>query len=121
MELKDLLARKEQLSKEIMGLQAQILALSDDINGVCDEIEALISDPVTQSRQLSGKITGTVEVLVQGIMVKHCVSKQVVWDQAKMAEIRQQIIDGDHNPDDYMDAKTPTRLPRRLSRRFRPK
>lgn len=104
--LKELIQERDAVEAEINAIMSQARSLTSKVEAINAEIDAVIGDRVKEARQLTNKPTGTVDVLVDGVMVKHCVQKRVAWNQAKLAEIRQRIIDGQDNPENYMDAKT---------------
>jgi hypothetical protein len=80
--------------------------LREQLAEVDEEINIEIAGPVAQARQLSGKDTGTVDVLVDGVKVKHLVPKRVVWDQEKMWNIWERIEAAGDDPENYMTVKT---------------
>lgn len=106
MNLKDLLAKRDSINEELAAINQQAAAVRECLADVDAEIEIAISDPVVQARRLAGKDTGTVDVLVQGVMVKHCLSKRVVWDQKKLAALRDKTTAANDDPDTYMKSKT---------------
>ena len=106
MGLKSLLAERGRLETDIKWVQGQLADFNEKLAAVNEDIETIIAGPVKESRRLAGKDTGTVDVLIDGVMVKHCVQKKVVWDQEKLIEVRKRILAGNDNPDKYMDSKT---------------
>lgn len=106
--LKELVLKREaaiaSLSVADEVAKAKRLALAD----IDAEIELAIGDAVKVVRAQSGKDTGTVDVLVQGVMVKHNVPKKVVWNQEKLAMIKKLISSHGDDPDLYMDTTVKT-------------
>jgi len=106
--LKELVLKREaataSLSVADEVAKAKRLALAD----IDAEIGLAIGDAVKVVRTQSGKDTGTVDVLVQGVMVKHNVPKKVVWDQEKLAGIKKLIKEHGDEPDYYMDTTVKT-------------
>ena len=51
---------------------------------------------------MSGKDTGTVNFVVDGVEVKQTVSKTVKWDQSELAFVFERIQEAGDNPDDYI-------------------
>lgn len=99
MELKELIKQKEMVMAELLKINEQMAQIESDI-------ELKIAGPVMEARQLAAKDTGTINALVDGVMVKHQVNKRVVWDQSKMFEIWNRIKNAGDNPENYMTAKT---------------
>jgi hypothetical protein len=97
--LRELVKRKE-------GLEAAMAELREQLAEVDESINIEIAGPVAQARQLSGKDTGTVDVLVDGVRVKHLIPKRVVWDQEKMLDTWNMIKDAGDDPLNYMTVKT---------------
>lgn len=104
--LKELLAKREAKNQEILELMVPVSAAQTDLKEIDDQITAIITDPIQHVRLATGKDTGTVECLVQGVMVKSQTTKQVVWDQEKLAALRERIKLHDDDPDAYMKSKT---------------
>lgn len=85
-----------------------------------ESIAAIITEPVQHVRLATGKDTGTVECLVQGVMVKSQTSKVVVWDQEKLAGLRERIAQHNDDPNVYMKTKTTYSIDEKLYKDFPP-
>ena len=77
-----------------------------ELSAIDAQINSIISWPVQHVRLVTGKDTGTVECLVQGVMVKSQTTKVVAWDQEKLAALRERIAKHNDDPDAYMKSKT---------------
>lgn len=104
--LKKLLADKTAAQGTISGLYA---AIKDDvdvqqakISEIDREIESIINDPVSGARLQQGKDTGTINVVIDGVTVKHDLPKTVKWDQKRLAEVWNNILEAGDNPSDYI-------------------
>ncbi len=120
MKLKELLKERQALESDARAILKRLEPVNARLTEIKIEIEEIIADPVRQARELAAKTTGTVDVLVQGVMVKHAVQKTVKWDQGKLAEIRQRVIDGNDNPDAYMDSNTTYKINEKQFKAFPP-
>ena len=105
MTLKELIDLKELCSKKIAELKEPVFQAQANMKEIDDQITAIILEPVKSVRLATGKDTGTVECLVQGVMVKSQTTKVVSWDQEKLAELRERIAQHNDDPDDYMKTK----------------
>ena len=120
MTLRELLTEKNRIQAGLDVLAGQVEAKRAEMATVDSAIDAIISDYVRQARALSGKDTGTVMVVVDGISVKHCLSKRVVWDQAKMQDIWNRILDAGDEPENYLDVRTSYTVKEKLFESFPP-
>ena len=105
MTLKELIDLKELCAKKIAELNEPVIQAQDNMKEIDDQITAIILEPVKSVRLATGKDTGTVECLVQGVMVKSQTTKVVSWDQEKLAELRVKIRTHNDDPDAYMKTK----------------
>lgn len=106
MTLKELLARRDEVNQMIAELMAPVTEAQSVLSEVEDAITAIITEPMQSVRLATGKDTGTVECLVQGVMVKSQTTKRVEWDQEKLAALRERIKQHNDDPDAYMKTKT---------------
>lgn len=118
MNLTELLAEKDRLNVKICALMEPVNLAQGELSTIESQISAAIEESIKQARLMAGKDTGTVDVLVQGVMVKSTVSKVVKWHQDKMEIIRLPIRQHNDDPDQYMKPRSNTRLTRRLTRAF---
>ena len=109
--LKKLIERRDAINATLAEINAQAAAVLEQLTEVEESIKIEIAGPVAEARRLAAKNTGTVDVLVQGVMVKHCVDKRVVWDQEKLAALRARIAEYGDEPDAYMRSKTTYSVP----------
>lgn len=105
MNLTELLAVKDRLNVKICSLMEPVNLAQGELATIESQISAAIEESIKQARLMAGKDTGTVDVLVQGVMVKHTVSKVVKWHQDKMEAIRLLIRQHNDDPDHYMVTK----------------
>ena len=110
MTLKELIAEKERLNVKIAALMEPVNLVQGELNEIENQINVVIADSIKQARLMAGKDTGTVDVLVQGVMVKHSMAKVVKWHQEKLASIRQLIASHNDDPDRYMKTKIEYRI-----------
>lgn len=103
--LKKLLDQRDSINDQISVIMEDAKGLQDKLNKIEDQIEAVIKEPVKQARAIQAKDTGTIDVLVQGVMVKHAVQKKVDWDQEKLADVWGRIMKAGDNPLTYMKRK----------------
>ena len=106
--LKDLIDERLEVLSQIQGLEEKVETIKNKLAVVDAQITAVIEGPVGEARKLANKLAGTVDVLVQGVMVKHNLPKKVEWDQEKLAGIKSLILEHDDNPDEYLVTKTKT-------------
>lgn len=106
MTLSELVLKRDSVLINQADAEAKLAQLKGELADVDAEISLIIDPAIKQARQLSGKDTGTVDVLVQGVMVKQVVAKKVQWDQAELGRIRLLIRQHNDDPDQYMDTKT---------------
>lgn len=106
MTLKELLTKRDAVNQQIADLMEPVKVAQGYLAEIEESINAIIAEPVQHVRLATGKDTGTVECLVQGVMVKSQTTKQVVWDQEKLAALRERIAQHNDDPDEYMKAKT---------------
>lgn len=78
------------------------MALSEAIDV---EINGLIKTSIDQARALAAKETGTVNVVVDGVTVKHVIPKKVEWDQAKLKSKWDEIKKEGDDPTAYIKKK----------------
>lgn len=105
MTLKDLIEKKEELNSKITALMEPVNFAQGELATINEQITIIINEPVQHLRTTTGKDTGTVEVLIQGVMVKSQVPKVVKWDQSKLEDIRHKIREHNDDPDAYMKTK----------------
>lgn len=110
MNLTELLAERDRLNTKITAMMEPVNLAQGELTVIEDQINSIITEPVKQARLLAGKDTGTVDVLVNGVMVKHTMAKVVKWHQDKLTTIRQLIASHNDDPDRYMKAKTEYRI-----------
>lgn len=110
MTLQELLAERDRINTVIAALMEPVTTAQGELTAIDEQITAIIMEPVKQARLVAGKDTGTVDVLVNGVMVKHTTAKVVKWDQSKLAAIRQLIASHNDDPDRYMKTKTEYRI-----------
>lgn len=110
MNLQELLAEKDRINVKIAALMEPVNLALGELNVIEEQINSIITDPIKQARMMAGKDTGTVDVLVNGVMVKHTMAKVVKWHQDKLAAIRQLIAQHNDDPDRYMKTKVEYRI-----------
>lgn len=118
--LKELLAKRDAVNQQISDLMEPVKVAQGFLAEIEESITAIITDPVQHVRLTTGKDTGTVECLVQGVMVKHQTSKVVVWDQEKLAALRERIAQHSDDPDAYMKTKTTYSIDEKRYKDFSP-
>jgi septal ring factor EnvC (AmiA/AmiB activator) len=96
--LKELAQKKEALEQQQKQLKIELSKLEEEINSIIEDI-------VCQQRKLTGKDTGVISFLQDGVKVKHDLPKRVKWDDSKLAEIAEKIKSFGDNPADYIDTK----------------
>lgn len=106
MTLKELLAKRDAVNQQISDLMEPVKVAQRYLAEIEESINAIIADPIQHVRLATGKDTGTVECLVQGVMVKSQTSKVVAWDQEKLAALRERIAQNNDDPGAYMKTKT---------------
>ena len=119
-DLKDLLNDRDIILQHITEIKNDLEKANDQLTAVDLKIGVIIEEPVRQARKLTGKDTGTVDVFVQGVMVKHAQNKKVEWDQEKLAEIKKLILKHNDNPDDYITTKTTYSVDEKKFKKFLP-
>lgn len=105
MTLTELLARREAANQQIIDLMEPVKQVQSALSEIEEQISAIIAEPVQSVRLATGKDTGTVECLVQGVMVKSQTTKVVVWDQSKLEETIHMIRQHNDDPDRYIKTK----------------
>ena len=105
MTLKELLAKRDAVNQQISDLMEPVKVAQGYLAEIEESINAIITEPIQHVRLATGKDTGTVECLVQGVMVKSQTSKVVVWDQEKMALLHERIAQHSDDPDAYIKTK----------------
>ncbi len=96
-------AKLEQQRNEIMDrIEPELKTILDQITKIDDQIAATITPIANANRTAQNKETGTINFTIDGVKVKHDVPKRVEWDQAQLAGIRERIIAGNADPDEYM-------------------
>ena len=95
--------------KELIQIQeiikGQIEYQKTELSQVEEEIENKIAEPIKQIRLLQGKDTGTINLEIENVKIKHDLPKQVVWDQGKLKQIVVKIHHAGDDPDKYVSAK----------------
>jgi hypothetical protein len=69
------------------------------------KINDIVIDRIKQARLSQGKDTGAINILVDGVEVRHTLPKKIVWDQEKLSEIFEKIRAVAEDPTDYMTVK----------------
>lgn len=105
MNLIELISAREAAQQRVDAIMEHVTEESATVRQIDEQINAIILEPIKQARLMGGKDTGTVDVLVAGVMVKHQVAKVVKWDQAKLEDIRRKIREHNDDPDAYMKTK----------------
>lgn len=118
MNLTELLAEKDRLNVKICSLMEPVNLAQGELATIESQISAAIEESIKQARLMAGKDTGTVDVLVQGVMVKHTVSKVVKWHQDKMEAIRLLIRQHNDDPDQYMKTKVEYKVDEKAYKSF---
>jgi len=107
-ELIELVQRREVAVSALADATGTVSARKKELEAIDMEIGGVVSPSVAQARQMAGKDTGSVDVIVQGVMVKHNVPKAVVWDQAILATIKGKIVAAGDDPSPYITTDTET-------------
>lgn len=105
-ELTKLIDKMNSEATRLKVLEASFKKKKEDVELIYGKIQDIVAGPVSVTRKSENKETGTVNVLVSGVMVKHCVEKKVIWDQEKLAGIEKDIIDSGDKPEGYIEKKT---------------
>ncbi len=105
MTLIELLNKREVANQQIVDLMEPVKLAQTNLSEIEDQINLIINEPVQSVRLATGKDTGTVECLVQGVMVKSQTTKVVVWDQGKLEDTIHMIRQHDDDPDRYIKTK----------------
>lgn len=108
----------KQLIDEMAEIDARANAIKQEKVECQTRIDAAIDETVRQARDIQGKDTGTVNVLIDGIEVKHTISKKVLWDQEILFDVFQKIYSSGDKPGDYM--KMSFSVPEKLYDGFQP-
>lgn len=95
MMLPQLVEQRERLMEAAAKIDAELKAIDDHIN-------ATLGPRINEVREATGKLTGTVTVLIDGFEVKQTVAKKVTWDQAKMEEIINKIASAGDDPKQWV-------------------
>lgn len=93
--LPQLVEQRERLMEAAAKIDAELKAIDDHIN-------ATLGPRINEVREATGKLTGTVTVLIDGFEVKQTVAKKVTWDQAKMEEIINKIASAGDDPKQWV-------------------
>jgi len=115
-----LLEQKANAEAVIAKFMEPVNEAQSELVAIQTQIDAIILEPVKQSRLASGKDTGTVDVLIDGVMVKHQLTKRIVWHQDKMEGIRALIRSHNDDPDKYMKTKTEYKVDEKAYSQFPP-
>lgn len=96
-------AKLEQQRNALMDrIEPELKTILDQITKIDEQITATITPIANANRTALKKDTGTIDFTIDGVKVKHDVPKRVEWDQAQLAGIRERIIAGNADPDEYM-------------------
>lgn len=95
--------------KELVQMQelikGQIEFQKLELSRVEEGIDLIIEKPINQARLQQGKDTGTINLEIENVEVKHDLPKKVVWDQEKMKQIVIKIKNAGDDPDKYTTVK----------------
>jgi hypothetical protein len=97
-DLKTLMSEMAEIDERAKVIKSE----KADCQGKIDET---IKEKIKQARALQGVDTGVVNILVDGVEVKHSIPKSVVWDQEKLTEVYDKIKEHGDNPLDYITRK----------------
>jgi len=92
-------------------LKERIAIIKTELDGINEDIEKTVEKQCKQARDLSGKDYGSIDIVVDGITVKHNVSKKVTWDGEKLAELWKKIEDAGDEPSAFIDKEIVYKIP----------
>ena len=95
----------KQLLAEITDIDIRVTEIKKEKADCQEKINDIVTASVNQARLLQGKDTGTINILVDGVEVRHTLPKKIVWDQEKLSEIFEKIRAVAEDPTDYMSVK----------------
>ncbi len=119
-DLKELIQRRESKLVDVEIAKNILAQINHDLSNIDYDIEAVIGESVKAARVLTAKTTGTVDVLIQGVMVKHNIPKTTKWDQEKLAALRAKIQAHNDDPDLYMKSATTYKVNEKDYKAFAP-
>jgi len=94
----------QQLIQDKKNAVLNLESAKEVLAGINNQINELIAAPIQEIRTAQNKETGTVNVNISGILVKHILPKQIKWDQKILKETALRIKESGGNPSDYMDS-----------------
>lgn len=95
----DLEAKKQALCATI---EPELETITDQIMKLNDQIIAHITPAINLNRKALEKEYGVVNVVIDGITVKHDIGKRVKWDQAKLKSVMERITASGSDPAEYI-------------------
>ena len=95
----------EHLFEIRSGLQSEVKQIQKLIKDANEAIEARVAEAVSEKRRMYEKETGSVDVEVEGLEVKHDVPKKVEWLQRELAEVADELGAMGHDPHDIVAKK----------------
>ena len=110
-ELSELALQLEDLEEKINTCNA----LKQSLEG---KIEGIILPFINPERKNLGKNTGAVNLLIQGVQVKHDLPKKVDWDQTLLDAIWKRIQASGDDPLKYMQKETVYSVPEKTFKTF---
>ena len=94
----------KQMLQQKAEIEAAIAEQKERLEFVMEEIGSYLADNIKTMRDMQAKEFGAVNFEVSGVKVTHTVPKKVKWDQVKMGEIFQKILESGDKPSNYMKA-----------------
>ena len=95
----------KQLLAEMTDIDIRVAEIKDEKADCQGKINDIVIASVNQARLLQGKDTGAINVLVDGVEVRHTLPKKIMWDQEKLFDIFKKINATDDDPSNYMSVR----------------
>jgi hypothetical protein len=100
----DLKRKRSRIAVAAMSkIQPTIDEIDRELKAVNEQISETIESAVKKMRE--EKKTGTINIIFDGVEIKHSVTKKVVWDQRRLRGVRDKIKAAGDDPDEYIDMK----------------
>jgi len=101
--LKDLIAKRTDLENQIRSIQdAQIAPLQEQISNINVDIDHIIAPKLIDIRSLQKKEFGAVNITFDGYKITSTIPKKVEWDQEKLGNLFEAIMQAGDKPSNYM-------------------
>ena len=80
------------LAEQKAEIKAEMEHLKSRLSNIESQIESIISEAVTAQRAATNKDTGTINMNINGLMIKHTVPKKVKWNQEILSRLANDIV-----------------------------